>query len=252
MSLIDRARPILIDVLKREEGLRLAPYQCSAGVWTIGVGATRYPDGRPVRQSDPPITEDRAMRMLAAECVRYLMDTADLCERHTTAVELAALASLAYNVGIGALSRSTVLRLHNAGDRSGAARAFGLWNKARVNGVLTPLRGLTARRAREAALYLTQDPAAQPEPSAQAVAPESSLVASPMMQSGGAVVAVGGVSALSLVGDAMPVIGEAQEHARQAAEWLGVSPMAALAFVLLLAGGAVMYWRHRQRAGGWA
>lgn len=59
------------------------------------------------------------------------------------------LVSLAYNIGLSALARSTVLRLHRAGDYAGAAKAFAMWNKAggRV------LAGLTRRRAAEAELY---------------------------------------------------------------------------------------------------
>lgn len=68
--------------------------------------------------------------------------------------ELGALVSLAYNIGVDALAGSTVLRRHNAGDREGAAHAFAMWNKARVNGRLRVLPGLVKRRAAEAALYL--------------------------------------------------------------------------------------------------
>jgi hypothetical protein len=54
------------------------------------------------------------------------------------------------------LKNVEALRKHNEGDYDAAARAFGLWNKAKnpATGQLQVLRGLTARRAAESALYL--------------------------------------------------------------------------------------------------
>lgn len=61
-----------------------------------------------------------------------------------------AMVSLAYNIGVGAFQKSTVLRKHKAGDHPGAAAAFSMWvkNDGKV------MRGLVRRRAAEAALYL--------------------------------------------------------------------------------------------------
>ncbi len=64
--------------------------------------------------------------------------------------EFDALVSFSYNVGSGALARSSVLKKLNADDRTGAAGAFALWNKA-GGGVVD---GLVRRRASEAALFL--------------------------------------------------------------------------------------------------
>jgi len=60
-----------------------------------------------------------------------------------------AMVSFAYNVGIGNLSSSTLLKKHKAGDFAGAQAQFAAWNKAA--GKVLP--GLTKRRAAEAALY---------------------------------------------------------------------------------------------------
>jgi lysozyme len=64
--------------------------------------------------------------------------------------ELAALTSFAYNLGVGAMKRSTLLRKLNSGDREGAAHEFHRWNRA-GNRVL---RGLTRRREAEAKEFM--------------------------------------------------------------------------------------------------
>lgn len=66
----------------------------------------------------------------------------------------AASVSLAYNIGTGAFCKSTAAKRFRAGDWKGGCDAFLSWNKARVNGVLRPVRGLTLRRERERSLCL--------------------------------------------------------------------------------------------------
>lgn len=149
-------------------GCALAAYRCPAGVWTIGWGET---DG--VRPGDV-CTPEQADRWLVEDLTERAAAVREMCSRKPSPHELAALVSLAYNVGLSGLRQSTALRQHNAGHAQAAARAFGLWNKARVGGQLVELPGLTARRAREAALYLTPDADAQPR-MPQAVEAESSL-----------------------------------------------------------------------------
>lgn len=67
----------------------------------------------------------------------------------TTQAQYDAMVSLAYNIGIGGFSGSTVLRKHKDGDYDGAAAAFGMWNKQAGQ----VLNGLTKRRAAEAEIY---------------------------------------------------------------------------------------------------
>jgi lysozyme len=82
----------------------------------------------------------------------------------TTQGEFDAMVSLTYNIGVGSadpkkpggFTRSSVLRLHKAGDKAGAAAAFQMWNKQAGK----VLNGLTIRRAAEAALYRGAETAA--------------------------------------------------------------------------------------------
>ena len=71
---------------------------------------------------------------------------------------LVAAGLLAFNIGSAGYCRSTVARRFNAGHIAGACDAFLAWNKARVNGVLRPVLGLTRRRQREREICLTGQP----------------------------------------------------------------------------------------------
>ena len=67
----------------------------------------------------------------------------------TTPNQFAALVSLAYNIGSGALRKSTLIKKLNAGNYAGAALEFSRWNRAGGKVLL----GLTNRRAEEAAMF---------------------------------------------------------------------------------------------------
>lgn len=67
----------------------------------------------------------------------------------------AASVSIAYNIGTTAFCKSTAAKRFRAGDWRGGCNAFLSWDKARVNGVLRPVKGLTLRRQRERALCMT-------------------------------------------------------------------------------------------------
>jgi lysozyme len=71
--------------------------------------------------------------------------------------QFGALIALVFNIGAGNLQASTLLRKLNAGDVAGAAEQFLAWDKARVDGVLKPLAGLTRRRRAERAMFLGED-----------------------------------------------------------------------------------------------
>lgn len=130
------------------EGLRLKAYLCPAKVWTCGVGATG-PDIGP----NTVWTKEQAFARLASDLRSFERGVEALVDGKATPGQFSALVAFAFNVGIGALSKSTLLKRHNAGKFDEAAAQFMAWNKARVNGHMVALSGLTRRRAAEAALY---------------------------------------------------------------------------------------------------
>lgn len=225
-----------------KESLRLKAYLCPAGVWTCGYGETHG-----VRPTDV-WTKQYADGRFLESIKEFSSAVVGMCTLHPNENELGALTSLAYNIGIEALRKSSVMRCHNANDKAGAARAFGLYNKARVKGVLTELGGLTSRRAAESALYLEPTPEEPTQPMPQAVAGESSLASSPITQSGMVTAAAGGLTVAAQVSDqAQGVIGTLSNIATT----LHVQPLMLLGTVLVAAGAAAMYWRFKQRAAGW-
>jgi lysozyme len=234
-------------------GPALKAYRCPAGVWTIGWGET---DG--VRPGDR-CTREEADRWLLEDLTERAERVRQACTIAPSPAELGAMVSLAYNIGFGAPPKkpgfltSTVLRQHNAGHGQAASRAFGLWNKATVNGQLQVLNGLTARRAREAALYLTPDDDEAPARMPQAVEAESKLTASPINKGG---IAAAGTGVIAVVAEASTSIGGLSEPLGKARalmiDVLGVPPDWILPLVLVAVGAAVIYWRSRQRAEGWA
>lgn len=244
-----------VRLIATEEDCRLVAYRCSAGVWTCGWGET---DG--VVQG-MVWTQDYADERLRQSLVEWGDGVRGMLTAPTNDHELSALVSLAYNIGLAGFRKSTVLRAHNAGDKAAAARAFALWNKARVNGKLEPVAGLTARRAREAALYLTPVTDAEGAPAMpQAVAAESSMVKSPIAQGGTITAGVGAVSAVAAVAkeaegaaDALaPIASVVEQTADTVQRLLGIPPMVLVGVLLVVVGYGVVQWRRKQRAGGWA
>jgi lysozyme len=139
----------MIDIIKKHEGLRLQAYLCPAKVPTIGFGNTFYEDGTRVKMGDR-ITRDRAEKLLLHVVEAFAVQVDRLVTSKLNANQRAALVSFAYNVGIGNLQRSTLLRKVNANPNDLTIRIeFMKWTKAR--GVV--LRGLVVRRQDEANLY---------------------------------------------------------------------------------------------------
>lgn len=236
--------------IAESEGLSLVAYRCPAGVWTIGWGET---DG--VRPGDR-CTKEEADRWLCEDLTERTRAVKALCTVDPSPNELGAMVSLAYNIGMGGLEKSTVLRAHNAGDRQSASRAFGLWNKAKDpnTGVLRELPGLTARRAREAAMYLTPEPGQAQLPMPQAVEAESKPSSSPIVRSGAATVAAGVVTTLTQasddlgLGSALPIMRQAREFM---ADVLGIPSGLLLPMLVIVTGALVIRWRLKQRKDGW-
>ena len=140
-----------LNLIKKYEGLRLSSYLCPAGVPTIGYGSTRHPNGKKVLLGEKLNNEKEATQLLLATlepfeaAVNKHLPNLNQCQFDS-------LVCFAYNVGVGALVKSTLLKKAkvNAADPSILDELL-RWNKA--GGKV--LSGLTNRRREEAKLYFS-------------------------------------------------------------------------------------------------
>jgi lysozyme len=145
----------------QEEGFRPSWYYCPARKKTIGVGHVILPaEEKKYLAPGFKLTNLEGMQLLQKDISeRFGPPVVKLCTRPCTPNQLAALVSFCFNVGPGGLAHAHLLQLHNAGTATPQeiTEAFSRWNKITdpTTGALVVAPGLTKRRAREAALYLT-------------------------------------------------------------------------------------------------
>jgi len=132
-----------VALIKRWEGFKAEAYLCPAGKWTIGYGHTA------TARKGMVVSEAKAEALLLQD-----LRVAESAVEHAVRVPLtdnqfAALVSWTFNVGVGAMRSSTLVRKLNADDYGAVPAQLARWNK--VKGAVTP--GLVNRRAAEAGLW---------------------------------------------------------------------------------------------------
>lgn len=98
-----------LELIKRAEGLRLEPYLDSAGIPTIGIGSIHDSMGNRVTMLTPAISPHEAFDLLARDASKAWVGVNSLF--YSVALndhQLSALLDFAYNLGLGALQRSTL------------------------------------------------------------------------------------------------------------------------------------------------
>lgn len=149
--------PAGINFIKDCEGFKSSPYLCSAGVPTIGYGTTYYPNGKKVTLRDKSITEAEALDILLSQVNTKYVPVVNIyirsVEKQLTDNQFDALVSFAYNLGNGALQKSTLLKLVLANPNNSAiANEFTKWIYA--DGEKS--KGLLARRQKEVKMYFSK------------------------------------------------------------------------------------------------
>jgi len=140
------------DLIKGFEQLRLVGYLPTPNdVPTIGWGATRI-FGRKVVLGET-ITEEQAQEQFLID-TKWAVDAVNsLVKVEINQNQFDALVSITFNIGKGAFSASTLLKLLNQGNFEGAANQFGVWIKQNKK----VLNGLVKRRKVEKDLFLTEE-----------------------------------------------------------------------------------------------
>jgi len=139
-----------LNLIKRFEGLILKPYLDVVNVPTIGYGNTFYEDGTKVAMNDKPITTERAEMLLKLIVDKFAIGVEKVLKVKLEQSQFDAIVSFAYNVGLGNLKSSTLLKKINNSEFKEAYKEFGKWNKA--NGKV--LTGLTLRREAERQMFI--------------------------------------------------------------------------------------------------
>lgn len=132
-------------LIEQFEGRKTVAYLDGGGVPTNGIGHTA---GVFIGQV---VTEALVDQWFAADIFTSEQAVRQYVTHPVTQNQFDAMVSLAFNIGVGAFAKSTLVRKLNDGDVLGAADQFPRWNQD--NGKVVP--GLSRRRAAERSLFLT-------------------------------------------------------------------------------------------------
>lgn len=146
-----RLSPVGAEIIGNAEGCRREPYKCPADVLTVGIGSTEY-SGLPIEPkriyTDLEIAERWKNDIQVAEkCVNQYGNGRNLPQSVFDAAT-----SITFNVGCGAMRKSTMFKYLNAGKYVQACNELSRWTRA--GGRVLP--GLVSRREKEKQLCLTQ------------------------------------------------------------------------------------------------
>ena len=138
-----------LKLIEHFEGMRLEAYRCPAGIWTIGIGSTRYADGSQVKEGDK-LTLKQARVLFRVTLVLYEASVRNSIQALITQNQFDAMVSLCYNIGPGNFHASSLRKAVNKNPSDpGIPALFDMWIYA--SGKVLP--GLVRRRKSEAYLY---------------------------------------------------------------------------------------------------
>lgn len=224
-------------LVKEFEGLRLKAYKCPAAVWTIGYGHTSAA-GVPNVTPDMVITKENAEQILKEDMEQYENGVRKYVKVDLTQGQFDALVDFAYNAGVGALAKSTLLKKVNAGKFDEVPAEFMKWTK----GGGKELPGLVRRRRAEVKLWRgleTERPVCNDEARSEPDRPKASKSIVQSKEANGAMIA-GGAGAIAVAQEVMPIV-------REGGDLLSaMSGTALVCVVIMVAAGAIWYFRKQR------
>src|ERR1700677_4572384 len=110
-------------LIKSFEQCKLTAYQDQRGVWTVGWGHTG-----PAVTAQSVCSQADADAWLAQDTLTAQKAVNATVDVAITQNQFDALCSLCFNIGSSNFSNSSLLRILNAGDTTGAADQFLVWN----------------------------------------------------------------------------------------------------------------------------
>lgn len=161
MLIIEELEEKIFNFLIKVEGIRLKSYKCSAGVWTIGIGNTRYINNEKVKEGEEITLED-AKKL----CIDYIKKNIDLGDMFLllNVNQKVALISFIYNVGQSNYDKSTLKKVLSKvknfnniqeKEKQEIIKSWKLWNMVTINNKKVINQGLTKRRQLEIDLFFS-------------------------------------------------------------------------------------------------
>ena len=226
-----------LDLLKDFEGLKLRAYLDPVGIWTVGYGHTSAA-GPPAVTPGLVITQGEADEILKRDMAQYEDGVRKYVKAALTQGQFDALVDFAYNAGVGALDKSTLLKRVNAGKFDEVPAEFMKWTK----GGGRELPGLVRRRRAETKLWRgidTNTPVVVEESSAAPDRPKASKSITQSKEANAAVVA-GGLSTIAIAQEAIPLV-------RDGGNLISSLSPTILIFVVIIAAAAIIWHFRKQR-----
>ena len=146
-----KTSPNGIELIKRFEGFSPTPYFCPANYLTIGYGHLITEKDAFITSKKTEISKLQAEEILRSDLQKFERAIKNLINIPLDQNQFDALISFTFNLGAGALQRSTLRQKINRGEHIQASQEFLKW----VYSSGRKVRGLIYRRIAESALYLT-------------------------------------------------------------------------------------------------
>ncbi len=143
----------LVGLAQREGYTDRAVQPLPGDKWTNGFGSTTNDAGQALKPGET-VTPPQALARKLRDVRRFEGALKGCVTAELTQGEYDSLVSLAYNVGADAVCKSTMVRLHNAGQHAEACAQFDRWNYFQGRDCRDPANrctGLVKRRADERA-----------------------------------------------------------------------------------------------------
>ena len=226
-----------VALIKLYEGCKLTAYRCPAGVWTIGYGHTTAA-GEPTVVEGMKITAVEATNILKRDLKKFEQGVDESVTVPLSQNQFDALVSFAFNVGLGALRKSTLLRKLNAGDYAAVPAELMKWTKAGGK----ELPGLVKRRRAEAGMWRGVDDQSQDIRAVPDEPPVKTITQS--KEANGAVVA-GVSSAAAVASEIAPLVQQGADITTVLTSALGRPTVLVLLAVIIIA-GAIWVWRKQR------
>ena len=159
-----------VQMLVALEGIDTTIYSDVVGIPTIGVGHVLTQSERAsgkielssgeVLDIRNGLTQAQVMNLMLDDVAQREGYVNDLVKVDLEQYQFDALVSWVFNVGLGAMRNSTLLRRLNSGEYDAVPEELRRWTKGTINGKKQTIRGLVNRRNTEIAMWLGQNPQA--------------------------------------------------------------------------------------------